>query len=133
MTRLLDTNTCVALLNNRPSSVAKQLATLSPDEVFLCQIVKAELYYGAYKSERPAENLTLLQQFCQQFQILPFTNRAVDIYGYIRSELAKQGQPIGPNDFIIAAIALAHDAILITHNTREFGRVPNLKLEDWVV
>ena len=131
MTYLLDTNTCIALLNNRPVRVAEQLAGLRPSEVFLCQIVKAELYYGAYKSERAAENLPLLQQFCQQFQTLPFTDSAVEVYGQIRADLARQGLPIGPNDFIIAAIALAHDVTLVTHNTREFERLSGLKLADW--
>lgn len=132
MTYLLDTNTCIALLNNRPDEVANRLATHQPDEIFLCQIVKAELYYGAYRSERVAENLALLAQFCQQFASLPFTDQAVDIYGQIRADLARQGNLIGPNDFIIAATALAHNVILVTHNLGEFSRVANLKLEDWV-
>ena len=131
MTYLLDTNTCIALLNNRPGRVAEQLATFRPSDISLCQIVKAELYYGAYKSDRVAENLTILHQFCQQFQTLSFTDRAVEIYGQIRADLVRQGLPIGPNDFIIAATALAHDVTLVTHNTREFSRLPELKLADW--
>ncbi len=105
---------------------------LRPGDVFLCQIVKAELYYGAYKSSRREQNLALLHRFFAQFQSLPFNNVAVEMYGDIRNELAKCGTPIGPNDLIIAATALAHKVILGTHNTREFNRVPGLLIEDWM-
>jgi len=128
---LLDTNASIALLNDRRSPVTRRLATVQRSHVFLCQIVKAELYYGAYKSKRRSENLAVLQQFFSQFNTLPFDDKALEIYGRIRAELAAKGTPIGPNDVIIAATALSHNAILVTHNTREFERVTDLKIEDW--
>lgn len=131
MTYLLDTNACISYLNNRNSPIASRLARIRPDEVFLCQIVKAELYYGAYKSTQRKSNLALLAHFFSQFVSLPLNDQAAEVYGRIRSHLTTQGTPIGPNDLIIAAIAVAHNVILVTHNTREFSRVESLRLEDW--
>ena len=72
-----------------------------------------------------------VQVFCRQFQSLPFDDRAADEYGRIRAHLAGLGTLIGPNDLLIASIALANGLILVSHNTREFSRVPGLKLDDW--
>ena len=104
---------------------------ISRDEVALCNIVKAELYFGAYKSQKREHNLVVLQRFFDGFPILEFDEQAAEYYGRIRSELEKNGQPIGPYDLQIAAIALRHDVTLVTHNVREFARVPGLQLEDW--
>lgn len=131
MTYLLDTNTCIRFLNPRNSAVPAHLAALKPEEVAICQIVKAELYYGAYKSARRDANLALLAKFFSQFVSLPFDDAAAEAYGRLRAGLARKGTPIGPNDLMIAAIALASDLTLVTHNTAEFSRVPGLRLEDW--
>jgi tRNA(fMet)-specific endonuclease VapC len=131
MTYLLDTNTCIRFLNPRSSAVPGHLAAVSREEVAICPIVKAELYYGAYKSARRDANLDLLAKFFSQFVSLPFDDAAAEAYGRLRAELARRGTPIGPNDLLIAAIALAHDLTLVTHNTTEFSRVPGLHLEDW--
>ena len=131
MTYLLDTNTCIQFLNHRNSAVSARLAVVQREEVVICQIVKAELYYGAYKSARLDENLVLLAKFFSQFVSLPFDDQAAEAYGRVRAELARRGTPIGPNDLMIAAIALTHDLTLVTHDTTEFGRVTGLRLEDW--
>ena len=133
MTYLLDTNTCIQFLSTRHSAVQRRMATVSSDDVVICQIVKAELFYGAYKSTRREANLTLLAKFLSQFVSLPFDDTSAEIYGRIRAELARAGTPIGPNDLMIAAIALAHNLPLVTHNVGEFGRVTGLHLEDWEV
>lgn len=133
MIYLLDTNACVAYLNDRNSTVARRLATVQPRDVFVCQIVKAELYYGACKSFQREQNLALLNRFLSQFDSLPFNDQATEAYGRIRAALAACGTPIGPNDLIIAAVAITHNATLVTHNTREFGRVPSLQVEDWAL
>jgi len=132
MRYLLDTNICIVYLNDRHAQVVQKLKDMKPQHLFLCQIVKAELVYGAYKSSRQAENLALLELFFNQFQSLPFNDDAVDIYGEIRANLAKTGRPIGPNDLIIASIAVAHNATLVTHNVREFSRISQLNIEDWM-
>lgn len=131
MRYLLDTNACIQFLNKRNSAVPRRLALASREEIGICQIVKAELYYGAYKSSRRSENLALLAKFFGQFDSLPFDDAAAEAYGRIRAELTRRGTPIGPNDLMIAAIALAYNLTLITHNTAEFSRVPDLRLEDW--
>ncbi len=131
MTYLLDTNACIAVLNDTNSGVAHRLATIPRQEVALCQIVKAELLYGTYRSSKVEPNLALLGLFFEQFSVLSFDDEATDTYGRIRAKLAASGEPIGPNDLIIAAIAVRHEAILVTHNTREFSRVASLRLEDW--
>ena len=131
MTYLLDANACIAILNDRASVVARNAAKVARHEISLSHIVKAELYYGAFKSSRRGSNLKLLRKFFQQFSTLSFDNRAAETYGRIRADLAPAGTPIGPNDLIIAATAVRHSATLVTHNTDEFGRVEGLQLVDW--
>jgi tRNA(fMet)-specific endonuclease VapC len=128
---LLDTNTCIRFLNGRSQSIRLQLEQAPPDLVALCSVVKAELFYGAAKSVDPSKTLTRTLRFAERFVSLPFDDSAALLYGEIRALLEKAGTRIGPNDLLIAAIALAHQATLVTHNTREFARVPNLRLADW--
>ena len=131
MIYLLDTNVCVHLLNQRHPEIIQRFRQHSPADIALCSIVKAELLYGACRSQRREANLQLLKAFFAPLQSLPFDDAAAEHYGQIRADLLAQGKPIGPNDFLIAAIARAHDATLITHNTGEFGRVAGLRMEDW--
>ena len=94
-----------------------------------------ELFYGAFHSgpAHEAKNLALIVSLRRQFMSLFFDDLAAEEYGKTRAHLARIGMPIGPNDMIIAATALAHRCTLVTHNTREFSRVPGLVLEDWLV
>jgi len=133
MTYMLDTNSCVEFLNHRDSTVTRKLSEINREDVALCSIVKAELYTGAHKSSRRDENLSVLRHFFSQFASFPFDDRAAEIYGRIRIQLAQGGKLIGPNDLLIAAIAIANDMVLVTHNTREFSRVVGLRIEDWEV
>ncbi len=130
MTYLLDSNICIELMNERDTPASHKLASVSPREIRLCAVVKAELYHGAYKSGHE-KNIALVRTFSTAFESLPFDDPAAEIYGQLRIALEKQGKLIGPYDMLIAAIALAHGVTLITHNTDEFKRVPNLMLEDW--
>ncbi len=131
MTYLLDSNTCIRYLNGQSAGVLRRLQSLPPTEVAVCSVVKAELYYGAMKSDNPDQTLAKQRLFLDAFASLPFDDRAAELYGRIRADLSRKGTPIGPYDLMIAAIALAHDAILVTHNVREFGRVEGLRFEDW--
>ncbi|MEC4818939.1 MAG: type II toxin-antitoxin system VapC family toxin [Scytonema sp. PMC 1069.18] len=131
MIYLLDTNTCILYLTRRSSPIINKLARVSRQDVVLCDIVKAELYYGAYKGTRLESNLALYKEFFSEFVSLPFDGDAAAVYGCIRAKLEALGTPIGPNDLQIAAIAIVNNLILITHNTREFRRVPELQFEDW--
>ena len=129
---LLDSNVCIRLLNESASSnMARKLTELTPDDIRLCSVVKSELYYGAYKSTRRERNLANLNRFFSQFISLPFDDNAASIAGQVRAQLDVIGTPIGSNDLLIAAIALSNDLTLVTHNTREFGRINGLKYEDW--
>jgi tRNA(fMet)-specific endonuclease VapC len=124
---------CAAFLRQRDPLVVQRIRARRPDELRLCSVVQAELYYGAYKSPKPAANLALLAVFLPKFLSLPFDDTAAEVYGRIRADLAAKGTPIGPNDLMIAAIALANGCTLVTHNTREFSRVTGLAIEDWQI
>lgn len=128
---LLDTNVCIQLLNASSPSLVARLRTEDPSEIRLSSITKAELLYGARHSSRVAANLRLLERFFVPFISLPFDDHCAEHYAAIRAELVARGQLIGPNDLLIAATARAHDLILVTHNTREFSRVVDLRIEDW--
>ena len=131
MIYLLDTNTCIRYLNGRAAGVLRRLRSLSPSLIAVCSVVKAELFFGAMKSARPVETLAAQKIFLDQFVSLPFDDAATEIYARTRSELEAAGTPIGPYDLQIAAIAIANDLTLVTHNLREFGRVQALRPEDW--
>ncbi|PIR09547.1 MAG: VapC toxin family PIN domain ribonuclease [Gallionellaceae bacterium CG11_big_fil_rev_8_21_14_0_20_60_62] len=133
MLYLPDTNVWIHHLNPAPSIVKTKLSSHSPSQIVLCDVVKAELYYGAYKSARREANLSVLATLFTSFSSFPFDGEAARLAGEIRADLARKGKPIGPYDLQIAAIALANDCVLVTHNTGEFSRIAGLKLEDWEV
>jgi tRNA(fMet)-specific endonuclease VapC len=132
MAYLLDTNVCVRCLRGGDQGrVIEHLAAVGQEAVVLCSVVRAELMFGALRSERVAENLALVEEFMVQFPSLVFDDLAARQHARLRAALSRAGQGIGPNDSMIAAIAMAHDAVLVTHNTGEFARVSGLRLEDW--
>lgn len=128
MTYLLDTNAVIAILNQNTDFI-QRLKQHSPADFALSAITWFELHYGAYKSQKTAENLAKLEKLA--FDILPFSQQDAQTAGKIRSDLAKQGKPIGSYDTLIAAQALSNQLVLITHNVREFERVEGLVVEDW--
>ena len=128
---LLDTNVCIVYLKGKSSNIDRRLKSLKRNNIAVCSIVKAELFYGSIRSNNPKKALQVQKTFVEQFISLPFDDRCAPIYGKLRANLASTGTPIGSNDLLIAAIALANDLILVTHNVREFSRVQGLKLEDW--
>ncbi len=131
MIYLLDTNTCIRFMNGRSEAVREKIESYQANELALCAIVKAELFYGALKSQRVQENLEKVRTFTNAFISFPFDDQAAVEYAEIRSQLERRGLPIGPNDLLIAAIAKAQNAVLVTHNRREFDRVDGLQIEDW--
>ncbi len=129
--KLLDTNVCIAFLNGTDVEVRTRLTAEDPEEVVLCSTVKAELLYGARHSTHVDRNLSRLAAFFAPFKSLPFDDDAAEIYGLVRAQLRRAGRPIGGNDLIIAATALAADATLVTRDQEEFRRVPGLRIETW--
>ena len=123
MKYLLDTNTCIRHINGRSDAVTNRLLGLEENEAVLCSVVVAELIFGARRSQNPEKTLLKQRRFITLFKSLPFDDTCTETYADIRADLTAKGTPIGANDLMIAAIARTHNLILVTHNTREFGRV----------
>ena len=128
---LIDSNTCIQYLNGRSDHVERRLMKQNPSSIKLCSVVKAELWYGASRSNNSAAAMSRLERFFAPYESIPFDDAAAAEYGRIRGHLAGVGTPIGPNDLMIAAIAQCRQLTLVTHNAREFSRVPGLLIEDW--
>lgn len=131
MIYLLDTNAWVQFLRNRHALVVQRIHARQPSELRLCSVVAAELYLGCLRSTKPKANRAKVDSVLQPYQSLPFEDAAADVCSRIRHYLERQGTPIGPYDLQIAAIALVNGFTLVSHNTKEFSRVPGLSLEDW--
>ena len=127
---LLDTNTCIYIINNRPPNVLERFRKYKAGEVGISSIAASELAYGVAKSGS-LKNRTALEMFLAPMQILPFDSQCLWFYADLRASLEKQGLSIGPMDSLIAAHALSIDGTLVTNNIKEFVRVPKLKLENW--
>lgn len=128
---LLDTNACIRVINKTSDPLLNRLRLHEPAEIYVCSVVRAELMYGAWRSSRLEANLETLRIFFSPLSSIPFDDRSAEHCGIIRAGLRRTGTPIGPYDLMIAAIARAHGLVLVTHNTDEFSRVPDLRLEDW--
>jgi tRNA(fMet)-specific endonuclease VapC len=128
---LLDTNVCVDYLNGRFPSVAAKLQSLAPEEVAISVVAVAELRFGADKSVRAEANHHRLDLFLDDVAVLDFGRDAARAYGSLRAALERSGTPIGPNDMLIAAQALAAGTVLVSANLDELRRVPGLAVESW--
>ena len=129
---LLDTNICIYIIKKQPLQVIQKLQSLDISEVGISSITLSELEYGISKSSSPDKNKIALTKFLAPIQILPFDDKAAQSYGIIRADLEKEGKPIGPLDTFIAAHAYSLPCTLITNNLKEFARVNELKVENWV-
>ncbi len=133
MTYLPDTNVWISYLRRTSPALVQRFTQTNPADVRLCSVVLGELVYGVYHgpSSYQEHNEGLVLKLRQQFESLTFDDPAAEEYGKLRAYLAAHGSLIGPNDLMIAAIALANGLIVVTHNTAEFSRVPGLVVEDW--
>jgi tRNA(fMet)-specific endonuclease VapC len=129
---MLDTNTCIAIIKRRPDTIKTRLTVLAVDEVGISGIVAAELWYGVAFSQKKKQNETALKDFLDYVTELDWPFEAGAIYGRIRADLKEKGTPIGAMDLLIAAHALFLEAVLVTGNEREFQRVSDLKIENWM-
>ena len=131
ITHLLDTNACIRHLNGRAPNLSTRLESFDLKQLAVCSIVKGELFFGSLRSQNPTKSRQIQEDFLKDLVSLPFDDAVAEHYAQIRADLANSGTPIGPNDLIIAATALAHNLVLVTHNTAEFSRVKSLRFEDW--
>ena len=131
MRLMLDTNICIYLIKEHPASILDRFASHPVGDIGVSVITLAELEYGISKSSRPARNRAALEQFVSPLEVASFDRHATVAYGRLRTILEKKGQPIGSMDLLIAAHAMSLDVRLITHDVKEFGRVPGLRIEDW--
>lgn len=129
---LLDTNICIYTMKHHPPAVRERLLAIPPDAVAISAIVLAELRHGIAKSQQQERNEGALADFLHFCQVLDWPETASNAYADIRATLEPQGQIIGANDLLIAAHALHLGATLVTNNLKEFERIPNLLLENWV-
>lgn len=127
---LLDTNICIYIINRRPPEVFRHFDGVAAGQIGISSITHAELDFGVVKSGS-RRNRVALDKFLLPLEIMPFDADAARQYGKLRTQLELAGTPIGALDTLIAAHALALGITLITNNTREFERVPKLRLEDW--
>lgn len=127
----LDTNICIYFLKGTHPQVAQRIMQQAPDTIKIPSVVKAELLFGASKSNKHEENERYIQRFLEPFEIVPFDDDATPFYAAIRSQTEAKGTPVGPNDLIIAATVLSRAGVLVTNNTREFLRIPNLSIINW--
>jgi tRNA(fMet)-specific endonuclease VapC len=129
---ILDTDSCIALIKQKPGSILRRLTSLSPGEAGISAITLAELRYGIAKSAQKEKNGQALDEFLLPLEVADFDEPAADAYGIVRAALEKAGTPIGALDTQIGAHALSLGAILVTHNSREFRRISGLAVEDWL-
>ncbi len=132
MKYLLDTNICIYIIKRKPPKIFKKFESLRISDVAISSISLAELEYGVYKSTQPEKNSIALIKFLAPISILPFVDTAAKAFGIIRTNLELKGQPIGPYDLLIAAHAHSLGLTLVTNNIKEFKRIKDLKLENWM-
>jgi len=130
MKYMLDTNVCIAALRGNENVIQKIFH--AGKEICVSAITFAELAHGAKKNLNAEKSLQLLNDFMFSIDVMPFDDEAADCYGEIRAALEKKGQVIGTMDMLIAGHALSLGMTVVTHNTREFCRVPRLQIEDWL-
>lgn len=132
MKLMLDTNICIYIIKQQPESVLKRFLDYQVGDISISAITLSELSYGVAKSKHRVKNSKALDEFMIPLEILPFDEEAAQAYGDIRTSLEKAGTPLGAMDMLIAAHAVSRGLELVTNNTREFSRVTNLTIVDWV-
>lgn len=131
MKYMLDTNICIYCIKRNPRKVYERMRTLEIGDVGISAITYSELHFGVANSTAPEQNGQALAEFVAPLEIVEYSADIAEVYGLLRSGLKKKGKIIGPLDLLIAAHALRLDATLVSNNTREFSRIPGLKLENW--
>ncbi len=128
----LDTNICIYFLKAEHLELKQKILSEKPENIKIPSIVKAELLYGAEKSQKRDINIEKISQFLFPLEVVGFNDAESIEYSKIRADLEKKGEIIGPNDLIIAAIVSSNDGIIVTNNKKEFEKVKGLKVDNWV-
>lgn len=128
----LDTDVCIDFLRLIHEHLRDEILSHCPGQIRIPSIVKAELLVGAKKSKSAERNLRVVEDFLASFEIIPFGDIAAEFYADIRVQLESEGRPIGHNDLVVAATAVSVSSVLVTRNVREFGRIPLLRVENWI-
>ena len=128
---MLDTNICIYLINNRSPGLAKKIAEVESEHIYISTITQAELEYGVSKSKNPGKNALALAKFLSVVSVMDFDTKAAQAFGEIRADLEQKGKIIGLMDMLIAGHAKSKGFVIITNNIREFERVEGLNLENW--
>ena len=129
---LIDTNICIYLIKKNPIAVVNKVKAYEPYQIKVSAVTVAELEYGASKSKAVEKNRTVLIKFLSSFEIISFDDQDAECFGQIRTYLEGIGKIIGSYDMLIAAQAVCKNLILVTNNVKEFGRIPNLNIQNWV-
>ena len=128
---LLDTNTCIYIIKQKPPQVVEKFNSVAPADVGISSVTLAELEYGVFKSQRQEQNRIALRQFITSLTVVPFDSRTTEIYGQIRADLERKGIVVGALDLLIASQAMSLGLYLVTNNVRELSRIPGLTIENW--
>jgi tRNA(fMet)-specific endonuclease VapC len=131
LTYMLETNICIYVMKNYPPDLREKFDALA-EQLCMSSITLGELYYGAEKSARRAENLTAIEHFVERLNVLPFGDKAAAHYLQVRAELERAGTPCGPHHMQIGGHARSEGLIVVTNNMREFVRMPGVRAENWV-
>jgi tRNA(fMet)-specific endonuclease VapC len=132
MQYMLDTNICIYIIKRKPQAVIERFLQTEISQIGISSITLSELLFGVSKSSKPDQNKIALAQFIAPLEIMPYDDQAAHRYGDLRAHLERQGKPIGSLDMLIAAHALSINSTIVTNNEKEFIRIPNLKIDNWV-
>jgi tRNA(fMet)-specific endonuclease VapC len=128
---MLDTNICIYVIKRHPAQLREKFNALA-ESLCISSITLAELHFGAEKSARRIDNLNIVAQFAARLEVLPFGVKAAAHYGQLRAELERLGKPCGANDLLIGAHARSEGLTVVTNNSREFRRMPGIRVENWL-
>jgi tRNA(fMet)-specific endonuclease VapC len=129
---MFDTDSCIALIKQKPARTLRRITSLAAGEAGISSVTLAELRFGVAKSAERERNSQALDEFLLPLEIADFDEAAATSYGKVRAGLETAGTPIGSLDTLIGSHALSLGVVLVTHNTREFRRIPGLTIVDWV-
>lgn len=128
--RLLDTDTCIEILRGNRDVIERRAEVM--DAVGTTSMTAAELHFGAARSKQRGPNRRVVAEFLETLPVLDLNARAAEHFGTLKADVEKTGKRLADADLLIASVALAFGAVLVTGNTRHYDRIPNLQIENWI-